>query len=86
MTEVATNVYFMKYATRKWQKSEDKRAFKITEENGNEICHVRPDENARNVECRNTTQPALDTQWTNVLGKQHENKFTVHDELKWRMR
>ena len=34
------------------------------------------------MECRNITQPTLDTQWTNVLDKQHENKFIVHDELK----
>ena len=60
-TEVVTKIDFMKYSASKWQISEDKRTLKITEENGNEICHMRQDENTRNMECRNTTQPVLDT-------------------------
>ena len=58
------------------------KILKITEENGNETCHMRHEENERNMEYRLRTQPVLDTQWKNVLGKQHGNKFIVHDELK----
>ena len=28
------------------------------------------------------TQHVVDNKWTNVVGKQHKNKFKVHDELK----
>ena len=72
----------MKHVTSKWQTSEDKRMLKLTEENGNETCHMTQDKNSRNMECRNTNQTALCTQWTNVLGKQYENKFVVHYTLK----
>ena len=73
--EVVTNTDFMKHVARKWKTSEDKRMFKTTEEDWSEIHYTKQDKNARNMECRNSTQYALDTQLTNVLGKQHGKKI-----------
>ena len=55
---------------------------KTTEENEREIHYTMQDKILWNMECRNSTQHALETQWTNVLGKKHGNKFLVYDELK----
>ena len=34
------------------------------------------------MECRNVTQHVVENKWKNVLGKQYENKFVVHNALK----
>ena len=72
---------FYETCCKQMEKSEFKITLKMTEQNGNEMHHLRQDENARNMECRNTSQPVVDTSWMSVPGKQLKMDNELRDEI-----